>query len=137
MDIQFDLNGLASTQRRFKKHNGCSREPMCAELEKRVMTLAKDDRLLRRVVSAYFRDEANNAEKIFAKHVVDYNENGADFDWAVPKRRQLIPIMRQELWGEVDASKKMSIVKLFADEDRELLAKYRYFPKSDKLSLIR
>ena len=143
MDIQLDIDGLKICNKRFKKHNGYSRGPMSAEIEKRVMTLAKNDQILRRAVSAYFAEEANYAEKIFAKHVVDYNMDsaGLDFEWALEKIHDEIPITLSEIYGRIDTSKKMHIVSLYANGSEgsgggEFRAKYRYNPKSDKLSRI-
>lgn len=164
MDIKLDLDGIAEVQKRWKRHNPDDEDygTMDAETAEAVLIMAKDDRLLYRALSSYFADKAKNAEEIFIGYVAQHHEGVPHKDvpflqpGADSRVRAVIPVVTHEVWGEVDASKKMPIVKLFANyveseqfhyegekkilvhrkEREKLLAKYRYSPKADKLSRI-
>jgi len=165
MDIKLDLDGLVSVQKRWKRHNPYNEDygTMDAKTTEAVLIMAKDDVLLYRALSAYFADKAKDAEEILAGYVAEHHfgiphkdvpflQPGAD-----SRVRGEIPIEGGpiELWGEVDATKKMSIITVTVNRQmststdhrtdpptkkevwkEKVLAKYRYNPKADKLSRI-
>lgn len=138
MGMQLDLDALRKCQKRFQKQNNCARPPMDADAANRVLIMAHDDHLLRRALSSYWADLANDPASVFWRFLADYSQSGDDFDWAeLGDVRGEIPIMDGQLWGQIDDSKKLPIVHLYGENlGQGFGAKFRYNPKSDKLSRI-
>lgn len=138
MNIQLDIDGLTKIEKRDrKKYNDYGREPMSAKLKQHTVAQTRNRQLVQRALAAYFADEAKDFERQFAATVGLYyfGEEPCRFGEDEPHNIDDDVLIMGGIYGQVDNSRKLPIVTI--NNGEENIAKYRYNPKSDKLSRIR